>query len=92
MEIMVILVIGTSLVITGNTSDNSLLAGTLIGMYNYILKFVSGLDTIPYIVQRLTSLHDITRRIELQDEDFQTDNSSSKLSVSWTSLSLNKTY
>jgi len=92
MEIMVMLVIGSSLVVTGNTSDNSVLAGTLIGMYNYILKFVSGLDTIPYIVQRLTSLHDITRRIELQDEDFQNEKSSSKLSVSWTALSVTNTY
>ena len=92
MEIMVMLVIGSSLVVTGNTSDNSLLAGTLIGMYNYILKFVSGLDTIPYIVQRLTSLHDITRRMELQDEDFQNEKSSSKLSVSWTALSVTNTY
>ena len=87
MEIMVMVVIGTTLVVIGNTSDNSLLAGTLIGMYNYILKFVSGLDTIPYIVQRLTSLHDITRRIELQDEDFQTEKSSTLLPVSWTALS-----
>lgn len=92
MEIMVILVIGTSLVITGNTSGNSLLAGTLIGMYNYILKFVSGLDTIPYIVQRLTSLHDITRRIELQDEDFQTEKSSPILSISGTALSRSGTF
>ena len=92
MEIMVMVVIGTTLVVIGNTSDNSLLAGTLIGMYNYILKFVSGLDTIPYIVQRLTSLHDITRRIELQDEDFENEKSSSKLWVSWTALSVNKTY
>jgi len=87
MEIIVILVIGTSLLVTGHPSNNALLAGTLIGMYNYILKFVSGLDTIPYIVQRFTSLHDITKRIELQDEDFQTDKSSSNLSISWTALS-----
>jgi len=47
----------------------TMLAGNLIGMYNYILKFVSGLDTIPYTVQRITTLSDITRRIELHDDD-----------------------
>ncbi|HET6768904.1 MAG TPA: ABC transporter six-transmembrane domain-containing protein [Chitinophagaceae bacterium] len=92
LEIMVMLVVGISLVITGNTSDNSLMAGTLIGLYNYILKFVSGLDTIPYTVQRLTSLHDITRRIELQDEDFETEKSSIVEPVSWTTLLRSGTY
>ena len=43
---------------------------TLYTINNYILKFVSGLDTIPYTVQRLTSLSDITKRIELQAVDF----------------------
>jgi hypothetical protein len=49
---------------------STILAGNLVGIYNYILKFVSGLDTIPYTVQRLTSLSDITKRIELQAGDF----------------------
>jgi ABC-type multidrug transport system, ATPase and permease components len=89
MEIMVMLVIGVSLISTGTASDNSLLAGTIIGIYNYVLKFVSGLDTIPYTVQRLTSLHDITRRIELKDEDFQTQRSSTMTIVSCTALSGN---
>ncbi|HVZ25517.1 MAG TPA: hypothetical protein VG842_05670, partial [Sediminibacterium sp.] len=53
---------------------NAIMAGTLIGIYNYVLKFVSGLDTIPYTVQRLTSLTDITRRIELEAEDFPPEN------------------
>jgi hypothetical protein len=63
-------VIGISLLITNTVSGTTILAGNLIGIYTYILKFVSGLDTIPYTVQRLTSLNDITRRIELQAEDF----------------------
>jgi Ca2+-dependent lipid-binding protein len=32
------------------------------------------LDTIPYTVQRLTSLNDITRRIELEADDIPEDN------------------
>lgn len=73
MELMVMVVIGISLLITNTVSGSTILAGNLIGIYTYILKFVSGLDTIPYTVQRLTSLNDITRRIELQTDDFPTE-------------------
>jgi ABC-type multidrug transport system fused ATPase/permease subunit len=73
MELMVMVVIGISLLVTSKTSATVILAGDLIGIYNYILKFVSGLDTIPYTVQRLTSLNDITRRIELEVDDFPED-------------------
>lgn len=69
MEIMVMVVIGLSLLITNKTTGNAIEAGSLIGIYSYIQRFVSGLDTIPYTVQRLSSLSDITRRIELQEED-----------------------
>ncbi len=70
MELMVMIVIGLSLFITNHVAGTTLLAGNVIGIYNYVLKFVSGLDTIPYTVQRLTALNDITRRIELQSDDF----------------------
>jgi ABC-type multidrug transport system fused ATPase/permease subunit len=69
-ELMVMVVIGASLLISANIFGTSMLAGNIIGMYTYILKFVSGMDTIPYTVQRLTMLNDITRRIELHDDDF----------------------
>jgi ABC-type multidrug transport system fused ATPase/permease subunit len=69
MEIMVMVVIGLALLITNKTNGASIEAGNLIGIYSYIQRFVSGLDTIPYTVQRLSSLTDITRRIELQEED-----------------------
>lgn len=69
MEIMVMVVIGASLLITNKTAGAGIEAGSLIGIYSYIQRFVSGLDTIPYTVQRLSSLSDITRRIELQEED-----------------------
>ncbi|NCI48256.1 ABC transporter six-transmembrane domain-containing protein [Sediminibacterium soli] len=71
MELMVMIVIGISLLLTNSLTTGTVLAGSLIGIYNYILKFVSGLDTIPYTVQRLTSLNDITRRIQLQEEDMR---------------------
>ncbi len=64
-------VIGVSLLITNKTAGSGIEAGSLIGIYSYIQRFVSGLDTIPYTVQRLSSLNDITRRIELQQDDFK---------------------
>lgn len=69
MEILVMVVIGFSLLITNKTAGSGIEAGSLIGIYSYIQRFVSGLDTIPYTVQRLSSLNDITRRIELHEED-----------------------
>ncbi len=69
MELMVMVVIGFSLLITNQVAGLTQSPGNLIGIYTYILKFVSGLDTIPYTVQRLTSLNDITHRIELEEED-----------------------
>jgi ABC-type multidrug transport system fused ATPase/permease subunit len=69
MEIMVMVVIGLSLLITNKAAGSGIEAGSLIGIYSYIQKFVSGLDTIPYTVQRLSSLNDITRRIELEEDD-----------------------
>ena len=59
MELLVLFVIVTSLLLTVDASTKTVLAGNLIGIYNYILKFVSGLDTIPYTVQRVASLRDI---------------------------------
>jgi ABC-type multidrug transport system fused ATPase/permease subunit len=69
MEIMVMVVIGLSLLVTNNSTGTGIEAGSLIGIYSYIQRFVSGLDTIPYTVQRLSSLSDITRRINIQECD-----------------------
>jgi ABC-type multidrug transport system fused ATPase/permease subunit len=69
MELMVMGVIVLSLLIITRSPGTAIEAGSLIGLYNYLLKFLSGLDAIPYTVQRLSSLNDITRRIELQTED-----------------------
>lgn len=69
MELMVLLVITFSLIISKNIHSTTMLAGSLFGIYSYILKFATGLDTIPYTVQRLSSLNDITKRMELQEEE-----------------------
>ena len=64
MEILVLCVIIFSLLVA-NKSNSVLPAGDIVGIYTYLLKFVSGLDTIPYTLQRFSTLHDITQRIEL---------------------------
>lgn len=74
MEIMVLIVITVSLLISGNIHSSTIMAGSLFGIYSYILKFASGLDTIPYTVQRLSSLNDIARRIEIGEEDLINEN------------------
>ena len=68
-EIVVLIVVAASLLVSKNIYGSQIMAGSLFGIYSYILKFTSGLDAIPYTLQRLSSLSDITRRIELQDED-----------------------
>lgn len=74
MELMVLVVITVSLLLTVNHSTSVVMAGDIIGIYNYILKFVSGLDTIPYTVQRVASLRDIMQRVELEAEELQAHN------------------
>ncbi|MBL0145961.1 MAG: hypothetical protein IPP48_09515 [Chitinophagaceae bacterium] len=69
MELMVMIVLGVSLLITYKTSGAAILAGNVVGIFFYVSNFAKGLETIPYTIQRLTSLTDITRRIELQQED-----------------------
>ena len=70
MELLVLVVIICALLITTDKHwKEGFLAGDIIGIYNYILKFVSGLDTIPYTVQRLSSLKDITKRLEFEVEE-----------------------
>lgn len=70
MELIVLVIITVSLIVSKNIHHATMLAGSLFGVYSYILKFTAGLDTIPYIVQRLSSLNDIARRIELEEETF----------------------
>jgi hypothetical protein len=78
MEFLVMIVLGVSLLITYKTSGTAILAGNVVGIFFYVSNFAKGLETIPYTVQRLSSLTDITRRIELQAEDFPGDNNNLK--------------
>jgi ABC-type multidrug transport system fused ATPase/permease subunit len=68
MEVLVIVVIAASLLMTNHQNTQVVLAGDLIGIYTYVLKFVSGLDTVPYAVQKFSSLGDISNRLEFGDD------------------------
>ncbi len=69
MELLVMIIITVSLITVSSVNGKTLLAGDMIGIYTYILKFVSGLDTVPYMIQRLANLKDILHRVELNTED-----------------------
>lgn len=73
MEFVVLIIIITALLITVDASTNAIMAGDIIGIYNYILKFVAGLDTIPYTVQRMASLRDIMQRVGIGVEEIEKD-------------------
>ena len=57
----------SALLISARTGDIPLGVGAIIGMYAYVLRFASGLETIPYMVQRLGALRDILRRVSQAD-------------------------
>lgn len=69
MELLVMVIITASLLTVSSLNGKTLQAGDLIGIYTYILKFVNGLDTVPYMIQRTATLKDILHRIELQPEE-----------------------
>lgn len=78
MEAIVLVVLCASVLLTYKMTGVSIAVGTNVGFFFYLNNFTRGLDTIPYTLQRLTSLTDITRRIELQVEDFPEDNNNLK--------------
>ncbi len=61
-ELVVICVLAGALLVS-TEHGNTLRAGVLVSLYNYVLRFTTGLDTIPYTIQRLAALRDILRRL-----------------------------
>ena len=70
MELLALLVVTVSLLATTDITSENLQAGSIIGIYQYIQKFTSGLDTIPYTIQRIAALRDLTRRMALEAIDW----------------------
>ena len=73
LEFLVLIFVASALLITTKSGSEPILAGDMVGIYAYILKFTTGLDTIPYTIQRLSNMKDITRRIELEEEELEDD-------------------
>ncbi len=63
MELLVMLLLGGSLILSTHFNINKLNAGQIISFYFYLLKFTSGLDTIPYITEKYAAIKDITKRM-----------------------------
>jgi ABC-type multidrug transport system fused ATPase/permease subunit len=66
-EFLVLLAIAGSLLVSTQFSSTALPVGSLVGVYTYMLKFAAGLETIPYMVQRIGALQDIIRRMSSSD-------------------------
>jgi hypothetical protein len=62
MELLVLLVVGLSLILI-YTPVTGGIASDMIALCSYLLRFTGGLDTIPYVLQRVASLSDVSRRI-----------------------------
>lgn len=69
MELIVIIILAASILLTYQKSHDEILAGNVVGIFFYVTNFAKGLETIPYIIQRLITLADITERIELGVEE-----------------------
>ena len=74
MEITVMIVLGSALVLSHQqTGGEGMWAGDIVGIYSYILKFLSGLDTIPYSVEKVAILRDIIRRLDVEIEHVEVE-------------------
>jgi ABC-type multidrug transport system fused ATPase/permease subunit len=73
MEFIVLILIIAALLISVQQGGAFLQPGDYIGIYTYILKFVTGLDTIPYVLQRMTHLKDILQRVQQEHDETETE-------------------
>lgn len=62
-ELCVLMAIVGSLWVSTRGASVAMPVGTVIGMYAYVLRFASGLETIPHTIQRLGALREILRRM-----------------------------
>ncbi len=74
METFVMVLLGFALILSTKYNAQTLNAGEIIGFYFYILRFTTGLDTIPYITEKYATLKDITERMhdyDVADDDVE---------------------
>ena len=63
-ELLVLLALVGSLLVYTGEGGAVLQVGGIVAMYNYVLRFATGLETIPYMAQRAGALVDILRRMK----------------------------
>lgn len=79
MELMAIALIASSLLLSKNLHNSEMLAGSLFGIYSYLMKFTSGMETLPYILERLSTLKDIAHRIKFEEEKDEPEEFNTKI-------------
>jgi ABC-type multidrug transport system fused ATPase/permease subunit len=62
-ELLVLIALSGSLLVASHERGIPMPVGSIIALYTYVLRFASGLETIPYAIQRLGALRDIVRRL-----------------------------
>jgi hypothetical protein len=62
-ELLVLVALAGSLLVYTGEGGAMLQVGGIVAMYNYVLRFATGLETIPYVAQRAGALADILRRM-----------------------------
>lgn len=62
-ELLVMFALSGSLLVASHERGVQMPVGSIIALYTYVLRFASGLETIPYAIQRLGALRDIMRRL-----------------------------
>lgn len=67
-ELCSLIMVAISLVVL-STNTAVATAGTIVGVYNYVISFSNGLDIIPYVIERYAELNDIATRIEIEAEN-----------------------
>jgi hypothetical protein len=63
-ELLVLVAIAGSLLYSVRANGAAMQVGEVVGLYNYVLRFANGLETIPYMVQRTGALRDIMDRMQ----------------------------
>jgi ABC-type multidrug transport system fused ATPase/permease subunit len=62
-EVSVLVALTSALLLSTEVGSLRLPVGQIVSLYTYVLRFTSGLETIPYTLQRVGALRDILRRI-----------------------------
>jgi hypothetical protein len=57
-------ILSAALLLSTEAGALRLPVGAIVALYSYVQRFASGLETIPYTLQRVSALRDILRRVD----------------------------